>query len=71
MDKPWLNAYPPGVPAEIDPDQYVSLTALLEASFARFAELPAFSNLGTQLSFAAIDEAMISPASVSEGSGCG
>ncbi len=57
MDKPWLNAYPPGVPAEIDPDQYVSLTALLEASFARFAELPAFSNLGTQLSFAAIDEA--------------
>ncbi len=56
MDKPWLNAYPPGVPAEIDPDQYASLTALLEASFARFAELPAFLNLGTQMSFAEIDE---------------
>ena len=56
MDKPWLNAYPPGVPAEIDPDQYVSLTALLEACFARFSELPAFSNLGTQMSFAAIDQ---------------
>ncbi len=56
MDIPWLNAYPPGVPAEIDPDQYVSLIALLEASFARFPELPAFSNLGTQMSFAAIEE---------------
>ena len=56
MDKPWLNTYPPGVPAEIDPDQYASLTALLEASFARFAELPAFLNLGTQMSFAAVDE---------------
>lgn len=56
MDKPWLNAYPPGVPAEIDPDQYVSLTALLEACFARFSESPAFSNLGTRMSFAAIDQ---------------
>ena len=56
MDKPWLDAYPPGVPAEIDPDQYASLAALLEASFARFAELPAFSNLGTEMSFAAIDQ---------------
>ena len=56
MDKPWLDAYPPGVPAEIDPDQYASLAALLEASFARFAELSAFTNLGTQMSFAAIDQ---------------
>ena len=56
MDKPWLDAYPPGVPADIDPDQYASLAALLEASFSRFAELPAFSNLGAQMSFAAVDK---------------
>jgi long-chain acyl-CoA synthetase len=56
MDKPWLDAYPPGVPADIDPDQYTSLAALLEASFSRFAELPAFSNLGAQMSFAAVDK---------------
>ena len=56
MERFWLDAYPPGVPADIDPDQYVSLSALLEASFVRFAELPAFSNLGTQMSFAAIDQ---------------
>ncbi len=55
MNRPWLDAYPPGVPADIDPDQYVSLTGLLEANFARFAKLPAFSNLGTQMSYSAID----------------
>ncbi len=46
-DKPWLRAYPPGVPAEIDPDRYASLCDLLDASFARYAAAPAFSNLGT------------------------
>ena len=55
IDRPWLNAYPPGVPSDIDPDEHASLVELLEASFARFAEMPAFSNLGTQLSFAVID----------------
>jgi len=54
-DKPWLRAYPPGVPAEIDPDRYASLCDLLDSSFARYAALPAFSNLGTTLRFAEID----------------
>jgi long-chain acyl-CoA synthetase len=54
-DKYWLRAYPPGVPAEIDPDRYASLCELLEAAFARYAAAPAFSNLGTTLSFAEID----------------
>ena len=54
-DKSWLRAYPPGVPAEIDPDRYPSLCDLLEASFARYAAAPAFSNLGTTLTFAEID----------------
>ena len=30
MDKFWLKSYPPGVPHEIDPGQYRSLTHLLE-----------------------------------------
>jgi long-chain acyl-CoA synthetase len=53
--KPWLSAYPPGVPAEIDPDRYESLVALLTASFERFGGQPAFTNLGTTLSFAEVD----------------
>jgi long-chain acyl-CoA synthetase len=55
MKYPWLDAYPPGVPAEIDPDQYSSLAALLEASFERFGDAPAFSNLGEDMSFAQVD----------------
>jgi len=53
--KPWLSSYSPGVPAEIDPDRYPSLVALLEASFARFAEQPAFTNLGTTLKFREVE----------------
>ncbi len=54
-NKPWLEAYTPGVPAEIDPDRYPSLVALLEASFERHAAQPAFTNLGTTLSFAEVE----------------
>jgi long-chain acyl-CoA synthetase len=53
--KPWLAAYSPGVPAEIDPDSYPSLVALLDASFARFATQPAFTNLGTTMTFAEVE----------------
>jgi long-chain acyl-CoA synthetase len=53
--KPWLAAYPPGVPAEIDPDQHSSLVALLESSFERFADRPGFTNLGTTLTFAEVE----------------
>ena len=53
--KPWLASYPPGVPADIDPDRYASLVALLEASFERFASQPAFTNLDTTLTFAEVE----------------
>jgi len=54
-EKTWLRAYPPGVPAEIDPDRYASLRDLFEASFGRFGAAPAFSNLGATLSYADVD----------------
>lgn len=40
MDKFWLKSYPPKVPQEIDPDQFQSLTQLLEASFKKNAANP-------------------------------
>jgi long-chain acyl-CoA synthetase len=51
-EKTWLGAYPRGVPTEIDPDRYASLCELLESSFGRFGDAPAFTNLGTTLTFA-------------------
>jgi long-chain acyl-CoA synthetase len=55
MDKFWLKEYPAGVPAEINTGSYASIKAVLEESFAKFAELPAFTNMGTALSYADID----------------
>ncbi len=51
----WLNSYPEGVPAAINPDQYASLKELLEHRFTEFAELTAFSNLGTELDYAEVE----------------
>jgi long-chain acyl-CoA synthetase len=52
MNKVWLKNYPPGVPAEINPDEYRSLTQLLDASCERFATLPAFTSLGRIITYA-------------------
>jgi long-chain acyl-CoA synthetase len=40
MDKFWLHSYPASVPHEINPEQYRSLTALLEESFKKHASKP-------------------------------
>lgn len=55
MDRIWLNNYPEGIPAEIDPDQFTSIPALLDHVFAKFADRPAFHNLGRTLSYAELD----------------
>jgi long-chain acyl-CoA synthetase len=57
VQKVWLKEYPPGVPEEIDVSRYASLKDVLEQSFARFAPLPAYENLGRTLSYAEVDEA--------------
>ena len=56
VEKIWLRNYPPGVPAEIDPEEYPSLKHLFEEAFRRHAARPAFSNLGRTLSYAEVDE---------------
>jgi long-chain acyl-CoA synthetase len=37
MEKIWLKSYPPGVPHDVNPEQYPSLTQLLEESFRKNA----------------------------------
>ncbi|PPE67258.1 long-chain-fatty-acid--CoA ligase [Caldimonas caldifontis] len=56
MEKTWLKHYPAGVPHEINPDQYTSLVALLEESFTKYAERPAFKFMGKTLTFGQLDE---------------
>ncbi len=40
MDKYWLRSYPEEVPHDVDPEQYHSLTQLLEESFRKNASRP-------------------------------
>jgi long-chain acyl-CoA synthetase len=54
-ERPWLSAYPPGVPADIDAGAYPSLVALMEESFHKFATRTAYSFMGKDVSFAQTD----------------
>ena len=55
MTKPWLEHYPAHVPAEIDADRYASLPAMFDAIAAKFADRPAYHNLGRTLTYAELD----------------
>lgn len=55
MEKIWLRSYPQGVPAEINPDAYQSLVEIFEESCKKFADLPAFYNLGTAFTYRQMD----------------
>ncbi|WGL63980.1 long-chain-fatty-acid--CoA ligase FadD1 [Pseudomonas sp. CW003PS] len=50
----WKDKYPSGVAAEINPDQYPNILAVLKESCQRFADKPAFSNLGKTLTYGEI-----------------
>ena len=56
-ERPWLSAYPEGVPADIDPNAYKSLVELLDNSFRDFGPRVAFSFMGKDVTFAQIDKA--------------
>jgi long-chain acyl-CoA synthetase len=52
----WLKHYPPGVPAEINPDAIPSLKHLFEDSCRQFAARPAFKNMGRTITYAEVEE---------------
>jgi len=55
MEKPWLQHYPAGMPANIDPDQYPRLVDMLEDCFQKYSDLPAFTFMGKTLTFREVD----------------
>jgi len=56
MEKFWLNSYPPGVPHEVDPSQYRSLTQLLEESFRKNASRPFSVCMDQWMSYRQLDD---------------
>lgn len=53
---PWLKNYPAGIPPEINLYDYPSVIELLEDSFKKYRDLPAFENMGVQLTFGELDQ---------------
>jgi long-chain acyl-CoA synthetase len=56
IDRPWLRNYPPGVPADIDPERYSSLVALFEESFKAHSDKDALICMGKSLTYAELDK---------------
>ena len=54
-DRIWLSGYPDGVPADIDSSQYSSLVALIEESFRKYANRPAYTFMGKDVTYAETD----------------
>jgi len=71
MERFWLKHYPAGVPADIDPDQYTSLVALLDEAFSRYATRPAYRCMDRIMSFAELDEASLAFAAWLQAQGLG
>ncbi len=56
MDKFWLNSYPEGVPHDVNPEQYRSLTQLLEESFKKNAARPFSVCMERWMSYRQLDD---------------
>jgi long-chain acyl-CoA synthetase len=56
MEKPWLQHYPAGVPANIDPSQYNRVIDMVEETFQRYADRPAFVFMDKTITFRELDQ---------------
>ncbi|MBB1440717.1 long-chain-fatty-acid--CoA ligase FadD [Shewanella sp. SG41-4] len=56
MDQPWINNLPEHVPAEIDPSQFSSLVHMFENAVAKYADQPAFINMGATMTYRKLEE---------------
>ncbi len=57
IERPWLQHYPPGVPAEIGPLTYRSLAAMFEESFAKYRDRPAIVCMDKTMTYGEVDAA--------------
>jgi len=56
LEKIWLKSYPDDVPAEVPEPPFRSLLQLIEHGFAEYPSNPAYTNLGTTISYAELNE---------------
>ncbi|MCL1068808.1 long-chain-fatty-acid--CoA ligase FadD [Shewanella olleyana] len=56
MDQPWINNLPEHVPAEINFKQFSSLVDMFESAVSKYADQPAFINMGATLTYRKLEE---------------
>jgi long-chain acyl-CoA synthetase len=56
VDKVWLKSYPDGVPAELPEAPFRSVRDLFEQTFDAYPERPAYTCMGTTLSYGELDK---------------
>jgi long-chain acyl-CoA synthetase len=56
LEKIWLKSYPEGVPAEIPTPEFRSLREMIEYSFRKYSSQPAYTNMGTTLTYSDLDQ---------------
>jgi len=56
MERNWLKHYPEGVAPHVNANEYASLVELLDNSFAKYADLPAYKFMGKDFSYRLVDE---------------
>jgi len=52
----WLQNYPAGVSANIDPDQYPSLLGFIDEQLKKYKNLPAFECFGKRITYGEVDK---------------
>jgi long-chain acyl-CoA synthetase len=70
VDRIWLEHYPPGVPAEIDIDEYASAREIFEEACRKFGTRPAFSCMGRSITFGDLDALSSTFGAWLQGIGC-
>ncbi len=55
--RPWLKNYPANMPANINPDAYPNLLAILDETFNKYRYKSAFACMGKEMTFDEVDKA--------------
>jgi len=56
LEKVWLKSYPEGIPAEMPPSEFRSVREMFESAFKAYPDRPAYTNMGTTMSFRQLDQ---------------
>lgn len=57
QNKPWIENYPPGIPANIDFNQYATVVDFIDEKLKEHGNKPAYQNMDKVLTFKEVDEA--------------